>query len=335
MSLRMLVLSKVIVAGVGIAMLLQGSVARSQEVPEKTREQQDIQQLGSNFAALQRLAYDPKLVEDLELTLDQKKRILVALQKYQDSMRQRLRPKPGETIDRNAYQQQTESVMRETNEILTKKQLAKLSELAKQRAQILRTTLSPEKMQEMQKLSSIMSELMRLSYDAKLADEMEITAEQRVEIREAQQAFQQAMQERMKAGQGEAIDMDKYNEMISKLVMDAQEIMTPEQSKKLSRLVKLKGLKQKFGDEFAMINGLAEDFDLDEKQTQALREKIADVREDFYDKWMDLKNESMQKIIRELPPKHREEAETAVKEFVEEDPRNKLRPFPTSIQIGG
>ena len=98
MSLRILLLSKVIVAGVGIGMLLQNSVACSQEALEKAKEQQETQQMGSNFAALQRLAYDPKLADDLELTPDQKKRVLVALQKDQDSIRNKTRPKPGETI---------------------------------------------------------------------------------------------------------------------------------------------------------------------------------------------------------------------------------------------
>ncbi len=291
--------------------------------------------MGSKFAELQRLAFDPKLAEELELTPEQKKKLLIAIQKYQDAIRNIGLPKPGAKIDRNEHQKQMENVMWEAEGILNKKQTAKLSELAKQRINTPPPTFSPEKMQEMQKLSSIMSELMRLSYDAKLAEELEITAEQRVDIREAQQVFQQAMQERMKAGQGQAFDMDSYSEMIGSLIMDAQGILTPEQSEKLSRVVKLKGLKQKFGDEFAMINGLAEDFDLDEKETQELRKKIADVREDYYTKLMELRKGSMQKIIRELPKKYRQEVEEAVNDFLEEDPRKNPNPFSNAIRIGG
>ncbi|TWU01157.1 hypothetical protein Pla52n_45290 [Stieleria varia] len=116
--------------------------------------------------------------------------------------------------------------------------------------------------------------------------------------------------------------------------MEAQSILTPEQSEKLSRRVKLKGLKQKFGDEFAMINGLAEDFDLNENQTKALRETIAEVEKKFYDKIQELKKTSMQEIINELPAKHCKEAEDAVREFLEEDRRPKQNRFNSIIQVG-
>jgi hypothetical protein len=326
MTLRDYVFLKVIIV-LGIAMLLGCDLLLAQESPLATKEAQDAQQFAQKYGEIQRLAYDPKLAEELELAPDQKKKILIALQKHQDAMMKRARPKPGETPDMNAYQQTMKDLMNEVDGVLSEKQTAKLADLAKQRLQAPRPEYSREKMEEMQKLSGIMQELNRLSFDAKLAEELELTPEQRVDIREAQQSLQQAMQERSKAGTGQAFDTNAYTEMMGNLVMEAQDILTTEQSQKLTRIVKLKGLKQKFGDEFAMIMGLAEEFQLDEAKTKALSEKIAEVREDYYDEWLDLKKESMEKIIRELPQKHREEVDAAVKEFVEEDPRSKQRPF--------
>ncbi|MGB7347708.1 MAG: hypothetical protein WBD20_26025 [Pirellulaceae bacterium] len=332
MSFRFVVSSMVVLVVVVMGMFDAGSVAQAQD---KVRQSSKSQQAMMEFAQLQRMAFDPKLADELELTPDQKKEIQIATQKYQDQARKMARPKPGEKPDLAKFQKLAETMMKDTEGLLSEKQKTKLSEMAKQRTNTPRPAFSNEKMQEMQKLSSMMQELMRLSYDVKLAEELEVTAEQRVEIREAQQKFQQAMRDRMNAGQGQAFDMDSYNEMIGSLMMDAQEILTPEQSEKLARSAKLKRLKQKFGDEFAMINGLAEDFDLDAKQTLELREKIAEVREDFYDKYIELKKKSMEEIIRELPKEHREEVEAAVREFLNDDPREKRNPFSGAIRVGG
>ena len=64
----------------------------------------------------------------------------------------------------------------------------------------------------------MMMELQRLSYDRKLAEELELTVEQKVDIREAQQKFQLAMQEQRKATEGGgAFDMQAYTKMDGRL----------------------------------------------------------------------------------------------------------------------
>lgn len=100
--------------------------------------------------------------------------------------------------------------------------------------------------------------------------------------------------------------------------------LTPAQSEKLSQEIKMEQLKRKHGDEFALINGLAEEYGLDDKAKAKLSEKIEEVRKEYYDDWMALKKKSMKAIITELPRKHREEAEAAVRDFVEKDPREEM-----------
>ncbi|MEP6169891.1 MAG: hypothetical protein ABJ208_14410, partial [Rhodopirellula bahusiensis] len=129
------------------------------------------------------------------------------------------------------------------------------------------------------------------------------------------------------------MDLGQRNELLQKLVMDSQTILSPDQSEKLAFEIKVERLKREHGDEFALINGLADDYGLDDRAKAKLSEKIQEVRKDYYDDWMALKKKSMEAIINELPRKHREEAEAAVQYFVDEDPRDKMNRSRFSLPV--
>ncbi|WP_236616038.1 hypothetical protein [Rhodopirellula europaea] len=273
---------------------------------------------------------DTELSEEIGLSPEQRKTILVAMQKYRDASMKGFRAKPGERISHEEMKELMDTAVRDAKEVLSEDQQSKLMEqVAKKRAELVarpRTrAYSSEQMQEMSKLSQIQSKLMRLSFDTGLADELELTAEQRVELSEAQREYRSAYEELRKSG--ERVDIGQRNKVLQELVMSSQTILTPEQSEKLSLEIKIEQLKRKHGDEFAMINGLAEDFGLDDKAQVKLSEKIEEVRKEYYDDWIELKKKSMKSIINELPRKHREEVEAAVRKFVEEDPRDKMNRF--------
>jgi len=255
---------------------------------------------------------------------------LVAMQKYRDASMKGLRAKPGERISSEEMKELMDTAVRDAKEVLSKDQQSKLTEhIAKKRAELAAQprarSYSPEQFQEMSKLRQIQTELMRLSFDTELADKLGLTAEQRVELSEVQRKYRSASEE-LRNGE-ERLDIGRRNEVLQEVVMSSQTILTPEQSEKLSLKIRIERLRRKHGDEFAMINGLAEDFGLDEKAQAKLSEKIEEVRKDYYDDWMELKKKSMKSIISELPRKHREEVEAAVRDFVEEDPRDKMNRF--------
>ncbi len=334
MSLRMFVLSMV----VGIVLQLHSSSARGQFPAISDEQRREMQKVGAMMAELRRLTTDSKLAKEVGLTADQRRQIQIASQKSMDAMMKMRQSNEGGKFDPEQYKKLAEDMMLEAEEILTPKQTKKLSELAKEREKKQQANIpTQEQMQEMQKLSLMMGELQRLSYNAELAEELGLTAEQRIQLREASQKFFQAMRESSKTNEGQSFDMNSYSQMMGDLMIEAQEILTPEQAEKLARTAKLKRLKQQFGDEFAMIIGLAEDFDLDPKETQELREEIKEAREDYYKKLAELKEQTLERIIGELPRKHREEAREAVSGFFkDDDPRKKGNPFGGGvIRIGG
>ncbi|EMI24560.1 hypothetical protein RESH_04931 [Rhodopirellula europaea SH398] len=303
---------------------------RSQDASSGSGREADVKPPALGLIEIQSIVNDTELSEEIGLSPEQRKTILVAMQKYRDASMKGFRAKPGERISHEEMKELMDTAVRDAKEVLSEDQQSKLMEqVAKKRAELVarpRTrAYSSEQMQEMSKLSQIQSKLMRLSFDTGLADELELTAEQRVELSEAQREYRSAYEELRKSG--ERVDIGQRNKVLQELVMSSQTILTPEQSEKLSLEIKIEQLKRKHGDEFAMINGLAEDFGLDDKAQVKLSEKIEEVRKEYYDDWIELKKKSMKSIINELPRKHREEVEAAVRKFVEEDPRDKMNRF--------
>ena len=78
-----------------------------------------------------------------------------------------------------------------------------------------------------------------------------------------------------------------------------------------------------------MIIGLAEEFDLDPNEKKELREEISEAREDYYAKLNELKEDTLERIVRELPNKHRQEIREAVSGFFDVDERKKRGAFGT------
>ena len=331
MSFRMIGLSTLSM----IALLLHPCAVQAQ-VPLPSEEQaKEMKKVGAMLAELQRLTTSTKLAEELELTDDQKRRLLIATQKFTDAMMKTRQTNPGK-FDMEGFKKQSDALMLEAEKVLNDKQSKKLSELAKAREKKQQASIpTQDQMKEMQRLSSMMSELQRLSFDPHLAEKLGLTVEQRVQIREASQKFNMAMQEMSRANDGQSFDMSRYTQMIGDLMIDAQDILTPEQSEKLSRTAKLKQLKQRFGDEFAMVNGLAEDFDLDPRETKRLQEEIEEAREDYYRRLAELKEDTLGRILRELPRDRREQVRESVEGFFDDDDPRKKRGLGTSIRIGG
>ncbi|WP_461508986.1 hypothetical protein [Rhodopirellula baltica] len=302
----------------------------SQDASNGSGQEADAKPTAFGLFELQSIVNDTKLSDEIGLSPEQRKTILVAMQKYRDASMKGLRAKPGERISSEEMKELMDTAVRDAKEVLSKDQQSKLTEhIAKKRAELAAQprarSYSPEQYQEMSKLRQIQTELMRLSFDTELADKLGLTAEQRVELSEVQRKYRSASEE-LRNGE-ERLDIGRRNEVLQEVVMSSQTILTPEQSEKLSLKIRIERLRRKHGDEFAMINGLAEDFGLDEKAQAKLSEKIEEVRKEYYDDWMELKKKSMKSIISELPRKHREEVEAAVRDFVEEDPRDKMNRF--------
>ena len=72
-----------------------------------------------------------------------------------------------------------------------------------------------------------------------------------------------------------------------------------------------------------MINGLADEFDLSVKESKQLRETIAKAQQDYYKELELLKDETLERILRDIPADHREEVREAARSFFEVDPRKK------------
>ncbi|WP_037249192.1 type 2 periplasmic-binding domain-containing protein [Rhodopirellula baltica] len=302
----------------------------SQDASNGSGQEADAKPTAFGLFELQSIVNDTKLSDEIGLSPEQRKTILVAMQKYRDASMKGLRAKPGERISSEEMKELMDTAVRDAKEVLSKDQQSKLTEhIAKKRAELAAQprarSYSPEQYQEMSKLRQIQTELMRLSFDTELADKLGLTAEQRVELSEVQRKYRSASEE-LRNGE-ERLDIGRRNEVLQEVVMSSQAILTPEQSEKLSLKIRIEQLRRKHGDEFAMINGLAEDFGLDDKAQVKLSETIEEVRKEYYDDWIELKKKSMKSIISELPRKHREEVEAAVRDFVEEDPRDKMNRF--------
>jgi hypothetical protein len=307
---------------IGIA-LLHSSTAIFADQPDAKADE-----VRRNLGALMRLASDPRLVQELDLTAEQRKQIQISSQKFRDAMMAARGDGKNTKFDTEANKKLVNDLLLDAGEILTPKQNERLTELADDPKFKQRTpSFSSDKVQEMQRLNSMMMELQRLSYDSQLAEELGLTVEQKAEIREASRKFSIAMQERAAKRTTEGFDLNRYNEVLGNLMIEAQGILTAEQAEKLGTSARLKRLKQKFGDEFAMVNGLAEDFDLDPSETKELREEIVDAREQYYEDLKELKEDTLERILRALPREHREEVREAVESFLDADPRKKRRPM--------
>lgn len=298
------------------------SDAVAQDLPSK-EDMKEVQKTAGVMVQLQQMAFSNKVSDALEVTPDQKKKILVMVTKLQEKM-MKMRAKPGEKFDYKEYGRLSEEMIDEVKTVLSEKQWKKLKERGEKSNPMGGKNYSPEKAKEMQRMSGLMQELMRLSYDASLAEKLEITTEQKIEIRELQQRYTLAMQDANKEG---TFDMEQYNIAMAEMMESAQEILTPEQSEKLGRSAKLKQLKQRHGDPFAMINGLAMDYDLDKKALLELKENIEAARDAHYEKLKKLNEDTLEQIIKSVPEKHRDEVREAVSEFFEDDPRKKRNPY--------
>lgn len=319
---------------IGLTAILLPGNANAQDKQPSSEQVKEMQNLTAKIAGFQRLSRDLKMANELKITAEQRRKIQIATQKFQDAMMNRRASAKSDGFGMEAYRKLTKELLSSVDGVLSKEQSEKLAQLTEKQIKA-QKAFTPQNMQEMQRLTSLMMELQQLSYNAELAEKLELTTEQRVEIREASQKFQLAMQERMKANQGEEFNMERYNEMMGDLLIDAQAILTVEQSEKLARAAKLKRLKRENGDEFGMIKGLAKDFSLKPGDEKALGQKIDDAREKYYADILQLKKETLEKILSEVPREHREEVREAVGEFLEENPMTKQNPFSgAALQIG-
>ncbi len=301
-------------------------VAAQDATPKKTdaaAEAKKSQEMSYRMLAIQRLATNSKMAEELELAPDQRKKIMIASERYRDATTKLRSNRSGKTLDRKAYADLMNKFVAAAEESLTVRQREKIGELAAKPRKRVTPSYSKEERAEIQKLQSMMSELLRLSYDRDLGEKLEITAEQRVEIREAQKSYSEAILKQSRSADGKGFDMEQYNQMIGDMMMKAQDILTPEQVEKLSRSAKLKQMKLRYGDEFGMLIGLADDYELDDEAKAKLREKVQQARKDYYDKIEQLKDDTLEKIVNTLPAKHREEAREAAKGFFEEDAKRR------------
>ena len=325
-SLR-LVAVQVAIQGASLVFLSLPCLAQEEANKQRMKEMREI---GARVGQLYRAAHSS--ADKLELTPDQKKELLIIMQKHQDAIRKVSRGGLGGQANLKKHSELSKKLMEDSESVLTKKQKEKLNELAKN--QNARKNYSPEQAKEMQRLNMLMSELMRVSYDQKLIKELEITAEQRVEIRDIQREFQMAMQERMKKAQQGEFDMDSYSATVGDMMVRAQSILTAEQSEKLTRGAKLRHHRQTYGDPFAMINGIAQEFELEPKEAAELRETIQDAQDDYYEKLSELQESTLDKIIKKLPLEHRDDVRESVRGFFDEDPREKARGFGNAITVG-
>ncbi|MCO8123509.1 hypothetical protein NHH03_17310 [Stieleria sp. TO1_6] len=299
--------------------------AHAQVATDEKGDAEKARELSKRVMIIQRLTMDTTMAEQLELAPDQRKKMLIANERFQDATRELYGNRRDKPFDAEAYNTLAKKFFTEAEAGLTERQREKLAELEIKPRQSAAPAFSREKMQEHQKLQSVMREFQRLSYDRELAEQLEVTAEQRVEIREAQRKFMEAQREQMKSaadGSG-GFDLEQYNQKMEYLMIEAQDILTPEQIEILSKSAKLKRLKSSYGDEFGMIIGLADDFEMDEQDKAKLREKVQEARMEYYDTIEQLKVDTLEKIVRTLPAKHREEAREAAESFFKEDAKRR------------
>ncbi|MEL6108065.1 MAG: hypothetical protein AAFU85_18725 [Planctomycetota bacterium] len=291
-------------------------------------DQQEMRKMSGRFMAVQQLLQDPKAAEEFGLDAGKRQRVQVAIQKFTDAM-QRASVGRGRSFDMDAYRKGYEKLMSSVDAELTAEQRSELTKRGEDQLKKFPSgnNQSQEQMQEMQRMQSIMSELQKLSYDVALAESIGLTVEQRVEIREASQKFMRAMQALQKPGQA-SFDMEKYNQLIGDLVIEAQGILTLEQAKKMSLNAKINRLKSQHGDVFGVVNGLAEEFELSKTERKELRESILDARQDYYEELKRLREETLERILRQLPAAYREEVRTALEGQLKSSPQQ-MRGLPS------
>ena len=299
--------------------------ADAQDATDDKADARSSQEISRRVIVIQRLTSDTKMAEQLELAPDQRKKIMIAMERFQDATRKLYsNNSAGFTTGSTAYRELAEKFFSEAEESLTARQREKLGELEIQPRRPSRPSLSREELQESRKLQSLLSEMWRVLYDRELAESLEVTPTQRVEIREAQQKLMEVQRERTKsAAEGGGIDLRLYNESIEELMFEAQEILTPKQVESLARSAKLKRLKSSYGDEFGMIVGLADDFEMDDEARSKLREKVQEARKEYYDSIEQLKVDTLEEVVGFLPAKYREEAREAAEQFFEEEIRRR------------
>ena len=221
MSLRILGL----IMGVAIT-LLNAHDLLAQTPSQNSAQAREMRRMGAMMMELQRLTNDAKLAQEMNVSAEQKRELQLASQKFSDAVG-KMRRNSG-TFDTKKYQELQENLMLDIEDVLTSKQSSKLSDLAKEREkQYADNMLSEDQRFEMRKLSSLMMELQRLAYDQQLAEELGVTAEQRVQIREASQKFSRAMMESRKANESQGFDVNGYRQVVGDLMMEAQDILTP------------------------------------------------------------------------------------------------------------
>ena len=293
------------------------------------KEQAEARKMSGKFIAIQRLLQNPKEAEEFGLDSAKRRKIQIEIQKYTDAVQKASLGADGK-FDMDAYKKTYKDFMASIDAELTPKQR---TELTKRGEELLKNMYSgpqnSQKFTEMRRLQSMMSELQKLSYDTALAESIELTTEQRIEIREASQKMMQAMQSLQKEGQ--SFDMQGYNRLIEELVLEAQAILTMEQAEKLATNAKVSQLKTELGDVFAVVSGLARDFDLSDADTKKLSEEIVEARQDYYEKLANLREDTMERILRQLPAKHREEVREALGDQLKPN-RMEMRGLPKKVK---
>ena len=310
-----------------ICILITGLVGlqttAAQDKKPNLEDTKKMQRMGALMMEVQRMTSNSKLAKELELKPEQIQKIQIGVQKMQDEMMKAQQSNPRQ-FDQKQFMKHSEKLMSEIKEVLSEKQMSGLTKKLDARVEKQKTIVpDQEQMKEMQRLSQMMRELQRLSYDQELASELEITSEQRAKIRMASQKFSLAMQERQRASDGGSFDMESYTQLMGDLMIEAQDILTPEQSRKLTLTAKLNTLKQQHGDEFGMIVGLANDYELNDNAKKKLKEQVEKARDDYYEKIAELKEDTLARIVSEIPPEHRDEVREAVRRYFEVDPRKR------------
>ena len=297
------------------------------QIPKLTpKEQAEARKMSARFMAIQTLLRDPVAAKEFGLDSSKRQKIQIAIQKYMDEM-QRTGQQGGRKFDMEAYRKKYKELMTQVDGELTAEQRSQLTKRGEDQMKRIPSlsAQSQDQMKEMQRLQSMMSELQKLSYDPALAEEIELTIEQRVQIREASQKFAVAMRNIQKPG--EAFDMNQYNQLVGDLVLDAQGILTVEQAEKMALSAKISQLKAMHGDVFGVVNGLAAEFELSANESQKLRESILEARQDYYEKLQMLREDTLEKILSELPVKRREEVRQALSGQLKPN-RNEMRGLP-------
>ena len=302
-----------------VALLAFASFGLAQEKKKELseQEQKQLQSYSELAIAISSLSRDRELGEQIELAPDQRRKLLVLMEK-QRSMFSAV--SASGKFSQEKYLEQAKKYSEEAKAVLTEKQAERLVELVKERRKKMpRSSYSSENLAEMRRLSGLMSQLSRLTYDRSLKGELELTAEQRVDIREIQQEYRELTKEMR--DKGVSYISPEYKKLVGEMMIKAQEVLTPEQSEYLLRGAKLNQLRIRYGDGFGMLIGLLEDYDLSPEQSQKLQDEIAKARADFYAQVKELSEETLEKVLRKLPSKHRDEAREAVEKHIFKEPR--------------